>query len=66
MQNWNEKYLLRFISSPDGGEKNRNNLLDTIIDLGIKLNFNNYNSVYQIIDEINYKDYLAKHENKVR
>lgn len=56
----NEKYLLKFISSLNGEEENepKDNLLNTIIKLGIKINFNDNNSVYQIIDELNFNDYV--------
>ncbi|MBQ4646732.1 MAG: hypothetical protein IJB79_05230 [Candidatus Gastranaerophilales bacterium] len=55
--NQNEKYLLKFISSPTGLNNNENDLLSVILKLGIKLNFQNSNPVYQIIDELNYANY---------
>ncbi len=61
MQNWNEKYLLKYISAPDT-QSASDNLLKLISKLGIKLNFRNFNSVYQIIDELNYSDYIEKIE----
>ncbi|MBR5304471.1 MAG: hypothetical protein IKU37_06565 [Candidatus Gastranaerophilales bacterium] len=54
--NQNEKYLLKFISS-QGSKGKENELLEVIFKLGIKLNFKNSNSVYQIIDELNYANY---------
>ena len=54
--NQNEKYLLKFISS-QGSKGKGNELLEVIFKLGIKLNFKNSNSVYQIIDELNYANY---------
>lgn len=56
MCNQNEKYLLKFISSQTNSQ-NENDLLEVIYKLGIKLNFNNSNPVYQIIDELNYANY---------
>lgn len=56
----NEKYLLKFISSLNGEKEKepKDNLLNTIIELGIKINFNDNDSVYQIIDELNFNDYV--------
>lgn len=56
----NEKYLLKFISSLNGDNEKepKDNLINTIIKLGIKINFNDNNSVYQIIDELNFNDYV--------
>ena len=56
MCNQNEKYLLKYISSPTNSLK-ENELLEVIYNLGIKLNFKNSNPVYQIIDELNYAKY---------
>jgi len=56
MCNQNEKYLLKFISS-QCESSNQNELLDVIFNLGIKLNFQNSNPVYQIIDELTYANY---------
>ena len=50
--NQNEKYLLKFISCAD-----KNDLLEVICKLGIKLNFSNTNPIYQIIDELNFASY---------
>lgn len=55
MQNQNEKYLLKFISN-----SNKSNLLEILHNFGIKLNFKNTNSVYQIIDELNFATYINK------
>lgn len=55
--NQNEKYLLKFISSQESLTKTQDELLNVIFKLGIKLNFKNSNSVYQIIDELNYANY---------
>ena len=51
--NQNEKCLLKFISNNSvlGFESE---LLKIILKLGIKLKFNNYNSTYQIIDELTF------------
>ncbi len=59
--NQNEKYLLRFISMTNDDVSNKDNLLETIFSLGIKIHFNNQNPVYQIIDELNF----ANHYNKL-
>jgi len=59
MLNQNEKYLLRFISSAD--EKNKkDDLLDVIINFGIKMKFSDFNPVYQIIDELNFSYYKSE------
>lgn len=52
--NQNEKYLLRFISMANDDVSNKDNLLETIFRLGIKIHFNNSNPVYQIIDELSF------------
>ena len=57
--NQNEKYLLKFISSQVDSTGRENELLDVIFKLGIKLNFKNSNSVYQIIDELSYANYIG-------
>ena len=57
IQNQNEKYLLKFISSQNCSYNKENELLEVIYKLGIKLNFQNSNPVYQIIDELNYANY---------
>lgn len=56
VSNQNEKYLLRFISSSSLSKNKDNDLLEVIYNFGIKLNFKNSNSVYQIIDELNYSN----------
>lgn len=56
MQNQNEKYLLKFISSQVSNSA-QNDLLNVVFDLGIKIDFKNSNPVYQIIDELNYANY---------
>ena len=58
--NQNEKYLLKFISNADNTIKGNEELLELVFKLGIKLNFKNYNPVYQIIDELNYANYPLK------
>jgi hypothetical protein len=60
MINQNEKYLLKFISFQNGAQMQDNELLSTVLKLGIKLNFKNTNPVYQIIDELSYASYCAK------
>lgn len=60
MINQNEKYLLKFISFQNSAQTQENELLSTILKLGIKLNFQNTNPVYQIIDELSYANYCAK------
>lgn len=57
--NQNEKYLLKFISSQNCPPDKENELLEVIYNLGIKLNFQNQNPVYQIIDELNYANYYS-------
>ena len=57
--NQNEKYLLKFISSQVDSTGRESELLDVIFKLGIKLNFKNSNSVYQIIDELSYANYIG-------
>lgn len=54
--NQNEKYLLKFISMNNDISSNKNDLLEEIFHLGIKIRFNNYNPVYQIIDELNFSN----------
>ena len=51
----NEQCLLKFISS----SSKENDILDVVYKLGIKLNFKDNNSVYQIIDELNYANYYT-------
>ena len=62
--NQNEKYLLKFISMNNESVSNKNDLLEVIFRLGIKINFKNSNPVYQIIDELTfanrYKDLIRK------
>ena len=58
--NQNEKYLLKFISNADNIAKGNEELLELVFKLGIKLNFKNYNPVYQIIDELSYANYPVK------
>ena len=55
--NQNEKYLLKFISAQNSSPVSENELLQVIYNLGIKMNFENSNPVYQIIDELNYANY---------
>ena len=55
MSDENEKYLLKFISSFE--EAKQEEFLKTIQKLGIKIKFNDYNPVYQIIDELQYSEY---------
>jgi len=52
--NQNEKYLLKFISFQNSNFNKENELLEVIYKFGIKLKFNDYNPVYQIIDELAY------------
>ena len=55
--NFNEKYLLQFIS----GNLNKNDeLFELVNKFGIKLKFKDYNPVYQIIDELNYNGFECK------
>lgn len=54
MLNQNEKYLLKFISKINDEQERNNDLLHLINRLGIEMKFNDFNSVYQIIDELNY------------
>jgi len=56
--NKNEKYLLQFISGICSDNSKHNELLEIISKFGLKPKFNNYNPVYQIIDELNYFDYI--------
>ena len=58
--NQNEKYLLKFISSSDSSPQKENELLEVIYKLGIKLNFQNSNPIYQIIDELSYSKYSTQ------
>ena len=53
--NQNEKYLLRFISLQNNNlDSSKNELLDMLCNLGVKLKFQDSNPVYQIIDELIY------------
>ena len=50
--NCNEKYLLEFISG-NLADKN-DELMELVNKFGIKLQFKDYNPIYQIIDELNF------------
>ena len=50
--NCNEKYLLEYIS---GNLATKNDeLMELVSNFGIKLQFKDYNPVYQIIEELDY------------
>ena len=58
INNQNEKYLLKFISTLTKPQnKPEDDLMSLIYNFGIKLNFKNHNPVYQIIDELRYSKY---------
>ena len=42
---------------------NKDDLLEAIYNLGIKIHFKNYNPVYQIIDELNFAN---RYNNLIR
>ena len=54
--NQNEKYLLKFICTPNN---HKNSIVEIVSKLGLKPKFNDYNPVYQIIDELYYSDYFC-------
>lgn len=54
----NEEYLLKFISK-DVSEKD-DEMLSFLLNNGIKLKLTNTNSVYQIIDELYFSEYINK------
>lgn len=58
--NQNEQYLLRFISGESQDSTKNSEILEAICKLGIKLQFNNTNPVYQIIDELTYAGLIGK------
>ena len=47
--NQNERYLLKFICTPDN---HKPDIVELVSSLGLKPKFNDYNPVYQIIDEL--------------
>ena len=57
MLNQNEKYLLKFISNTNGRKTNQDELIHLIKLFGIKMKFSDFNTVYQIIDELNFSCY---------
>lgn len=61
--NQNEKYLLKFISMPNEFSSNKDDLIETIFRLGIKIHFENNNPVYQIIDELSFAN---RYNNLIR
>ena len=54
----NEDCLLKYISK----DSPNNELFEVISKYGIKPKFSDYNAVYQIIDELNYSNYLTDKE----
>ena len=56
----NEQCLLKFISSAGVDSEKDNGILNTIIALGIKPRFEDFNPIYQIIDELNYSNLIGK------
>lgn len=58
--NQNEKYLLKYISCANIDSSKNNDIVDVVINLGIKIKFKNQNPVYQIIDELNFENYKNK------
>ena len=57
--NKNEKCLLNFIAGYKESS-GKDDLMKLILDFGIKIDFKNHNSVYQIIDELNYGEYFSR------
>ena len=51
--NQNEKYLLNFISGANESPI-KNELIELVYKLGIKVEFKDFNPVYKIIDELTY------------
>ncbi len=56
LPNKNEACLLKFISCAD----KKNELLEIILKLGFTPKSNEYNPVYQIIDNFNYADIIKE------
>ncbi len=54
MLNQNEKYLLKYISNINNEQEKKEDLISLLNRFGIKIQFRDYNCVYQIIDELNY------------
>ena len=61
--NQNEKYLLKFISCANNQENKEENLLDIMRKYGINIQFKDFNPIYKIIDELNFK---ALYDNSIR
>ena len=55
MINQNEQSLLKYISCVKEAEIKENGILNTALKLGIEIKFQDFNSIYQIIDELNFK-----------
>ncbi len=64
IQNQNEKYLLKFMADGAFEKSRKNDLIKLVYQFGIKINFQNQNPVYQIIDEMDfdlrYKNIIGK------
>ncbi len=64
VQNQNEKYLLKFMADGAFERSRKNDLIKLVCKFGIKINFQNQNPVYQIIDEMDfdlrYKNIIGK------
>lgn len=58
--NDNEKYLLKFLADANYATNSENELFKLLNKFGIKPKFESFNPVYQIIDELNYREYIAK------
>ena len=55
MINQNEQSLLKYISCVNEAEIKENGILNTALKLGIEIKFQDFNAIYQIIDELNFK-----------
>lgn len=53
--NLNEKYLLKYISNPESMTSlHKNELIELMGSLGIKIKFDSQNPVYDLIDRLEY------------
>lgn len=56
----NEQCLLKFISTVETDSRKQEGILEVISKLGLKINFQDSNPVYQIIDELTYANLIGK------
>ena len=54
LTNLNEEYLLKFISNPENKNGTSAELYRVMQNFGLKIKFNNSNSVYDLIDKFEW------------